>query len=87
MLVCRTLTVSGKLSIGVKGIECLECITVFTEVASHLSGNWHLICSQAVQFSGKKIIENVTVRNYWKERLLSILCFGKGSLGKSSILN
>ncbi|XP_068737681.1 uncharacterized protein [Montipora capricornis] len=36
---------------GVKGIECLECITVFTEVASHLSGNLHLICSQAVQFS------------------------------------
>ena len=33
---------------GVKGIELLECITVFTEVASHLSGNLHLICSQAV---------------------------------------
>ena len=39
---------------GVKGIERLECITVFTEVASHLSGNLHLFCSQAVQFSGKK---------------------------------
>ena len=33
---------------GVKGIERLECITVFTEVASHLSGKLHLICSQAV---------------------------------------
>ena len=44
--------------------------TVFTEVASHLSGNLHLICSQAVQFSGKKIIENVTVKNYWKERFV-----------------
>ena len=39
---------------SVKGIECLECITVFTEVASHLSGNLHLICSQAVSFQVKK---------------------------------
>ena len=36
---------------GVKGIERLECFTVFTEVASHLSGNLHLFCNQAVQFS------------------------------------
>ena len=34
---------------GVKGIEHLEFITVFTEVASHLSGNLHFICSQAVK--------------------------------------
>ena len=33
---------------GVKGIERLECITVFSEVASYLSSNLHLICSQAV---------------------------------------
>ena len=33
---------------GVKGIERLECITVFSEVASYLSGNLHLTCSQAV---------------------------------------
>ena len=26
---------------GVKGIERLECITVFSEVASYLSGNLH----------------------------------------------
>ena len=33
---------------GVKGIERLKCITVFSEVASYLSGNLHLICSQVV---------------------------------------
>ena len=57
VLLCRTLTASGKFSLGVKGIERLECITVFTEVVSQLCGNLHLLCSQAVKFSGKKIIE------------------------------
>ena len=35
--------------------------------------------------SGKKIIESVTVKNYLKESLSTILCIiiqGKGSLGK-----
>ena len=39
--------------------------------------------------SGKKIIGNVTAKNYLKETLLSILCFiiqGKGSSGKRLIL-
>ena len=31
---------------NVEGIEHFECITVFTEVASKLSGNLHLFCSQ-----------------------------------------
>ena len=42
------------------------------------------------QSSGKKIIGNVTKKNYLKESLLSILCFiiqGKDSLEKGLILN
>ena len=37
---------------NIEGIERLECITVFTEVASKLSGNLHLLCSQLCK--GKK---------------------------------
>ena len=75
---------------GVKGIERFECITVFTEVASQLSVNLHLFCTQSTlhSFQVQKIIENVTVKNYWKESLLSILCFvihGKGSSQKGLI--
>ena len=36
----------------IEGIERLECITVFTEVASKLSGNLHLFCTQLCK--GKK---------------------------------
>ena len=31
---------------NIEGIERLECITVFTEVASKLSGNLHLFFTQ-----------------------------------------
>ena len=31
---------------NIEGIKRLECITVFTEVASKLSGNLHLFCTQ-----------------------------------------
>ena len=37
---------------NIEGIERLECITVFTEVASKLSGNLHLFCTQLCK--GKK---------------------------------
>ena len=37
---------NGKFSVGLKGIERLECITLFREVASQLSGNLHLFCTQ-----------------------------------------
>ena len=37
---------NGKFRMGLKGIERLECITLFTEVASQLSGNLHLFCTQ-----------------------------------------
>ena len=43
---------------GLKGIERLECITLFTEVASQLSGNLHLFVLNSEQSSGKK--------NNWK---------------------
>ena len=57
---------------NIEGIERLECITVFTEVGSKLSGNLHLLCTQLCK--GKKI-GNVTVKNYLNEILLSLLCF------------
>ena len=57
---------------NIEGIENLECITVFTEVASKLSGNLHLFCNGLCK--GKKI-GNVTVKNYLNESLLSLLCF------------
>ena len=37
---------------SIEGIERLECITVFTEVASKLSGNLHLFLTQLCK--GKK---------------------------------
>ena len=40
---------------NIDAIECLECITVFTEIASKLSGNLHLICPQLSK--GKKKLE------------------------------
>ena len=36
-----------------EGIERLECITVFTKVASKLSGNLRLFCTQLCK--GKKL--------------------------------
>ena len=75
---------------GVKGIERLECITVFTKSHLSLLLSYIYFVLNSVQFSGKKKIENVTVRNYWKESLLSILCFtihGKGSSENGLILN
>ena len=40
---------------NIEGIERLECITVSAEVASKLSGNLHLFCSQL--WKGKKKLE------------------------------
>ena len=48
------------------------CLTVFTEVASKLSGKSHLFCTQLCK--GKKN-GNVTVKNYLNESLFSLLCF------------
>ena len=56
---------------------------VFTEVASKLSGNLHLFCTQLCA-KVKKEIGNVTVNNYLNESL-SLLCFiiyGQGSFEK-----
>ena len=39
-----------------EGIECLECITVFSEVSSKLSGNLHLFCTQLCK-GKKKLLE------------------------------
>ena len=64
-------------------------ITVFTEVASQLSGNLRLFCTQLYKVFNRNKIENVTVKNYLEESLLSILCFiihGQGSSEKG-ILN
>ena len=46
VVLCTSLKPNGKFCMGLKGIERLECITVFAEVASQLSGNLHLICTQ-----------------------------------------
>ena len=40
---------------NIEGIERLECITVFTEVTSKLSGKLHLFCTQLCK--GKKKLE------------------------------
>ena len=40
---------------NIEGIERLECITVFTEVASKLLGNLHLFFTQLCK--GKKKLE------------------------------
>ena len=40
---------------NIEGTEPLEGFTVFTEVASQLSGNLHLLCTQLCK--GKKIVE------------------------------
>ena len=88
LLLCTTPKPNDKFCMGVKGIERLEGITVFTEVASQLAGNLHLIYFSLHSFKVNKLIENVTVKNYWKESLLSILCFvihEKGSSKKGLI--
>ena len=54
-----------------EGIKVLECITVFTEVTSKLSGKLHSFCTQLCK--GKKN-GNVTMKNYLNESL-SFLCF------------
>ena len=67
---------------NIEGIERLECITVFTEVASKLSGKLHLLCTQLCK---AKIIGNVTVKTYLNHSFLSLLCFiiyGQGSFEK-----
>ena len=61
---------------------------MFIEVASKLSGNLHLLCTQLCK--GKKRNGNVTVKNYLNETLLSILCFiiyGQGSFEKGFDVN
>ena len=73
---------NGKFCRGLEGIECLECFTLFTEDASQLSGNLHLFCAQLCTVFRKT---KVTVKNYLKESLLSLLCFiihGQGSSEK-----
>ena len=67
-----------------EGIERLECITVFTEVAFKLSGKLHSFCTQLCRAKVKKN-GNVTLKNYLNESLLSLLCFiiyGQGSFEK-----
>ena len=57
----------------------LSCLTVYI----------YFVLNSA-QSSGKKISGNVTLKNYLKESLLSILCFiiyGRGSSEKGLILN
>ena len=69
-----------------EGMERLEYITVFTEVASKLSGNLYLFCTQPCK--GKKKIGNVTLKNYLNESLLSLLCFiiyNQGSFEKLTV--
>ena len=68
---------------NIEGIERLECLTLFTEIALKLSGNLLLFCTQLCK--GQKKIGNVTVKNYLNESLLSLLCFviyGQGSFEK-----
>ena len=66
-----------------EGIERLECITVFTEVASKLSGKLHSFYDSTQQ--RQKKIGNVTVKNYLNESLLfllSCIIYRQGSFEK-----
>ena len=72
---------------GVKGIDRLECITCLLK--SHLSclAIYNYFVLNSAQSSGKKKkkIGNMTMKNYLKESLLSLLCFiihGQGSSEK-----
>ena len=57
---------------------------MFTEVASQLPGNLQLFCTQlSTVFRLKKKIGNMTMKNYLKESLLSLLCFIIGGQGSS----
>ena len=49
---------------NIDAIKLFECITVFTEIASKLSGKLHFFCPELSR--GKKKIGNVTVKNYLK---------------------
>ena len=56
-MLCTTLKSNGKFCMGltnIEGIERLECITVFTEVASQLSGNLHLFFTELCSLQVKK---------------------------------
>ena len=67
---------------NIEEIERLECLTMFTEVASKLSGKLHFVLNSA---KIKKINGNVTVKIYLNKSLLSLLCFiiyGRGSFEK-----
>ena len=67
---------------NIEGIERLECITVFTEVASKLSGNLHLFCTQLCKGKKNWKCDSEKLLN---ESLLSLLCFiiyGQGSFEK-----
>ena len=74
---------NGKFCRGVKGIDRLECITCLLK--SHLSclAIYNYFVLNSAQSSGKKKnFGNMTMKNYLKESLLSLLCFiihGQGS--------
>ena len=78
MVLYKTLNSDGNFFMdltNIEGIERLECITVFTEVASYI----YFVLNSA------KVKKNVTVKNYLNESLLSLLCFiiyGQGSFEK-----
>ena len=55
---------------NIEGIGRLECITLFTEVASKLSGNLHLYF--VLNYAKVKKNGNVTVKNFLNESLLSL---------------
>ena len=55
LVLYTTLKSNGKFFMdltNIEGIECLQCITVLTEVTSKLSGNLQLFCTQLCK--GKK---------------------------------
>ena len=92
LMLCTTLKPNSKFCMGltnIEGIERLECICVYLS-RSKLSGNLHYFVFNSAQSSGKKKNGNVTVKNCFKESLLSILCFiihRKGSSEKGFFLN
>ena len=62
-------------------IKHLECICVYCCLAIYIY--FELTFAQSL---GKKIVGKVTVKNYFKENLLSILCFKRALILKFILL-
>ena len=84
LVLYTTLTSNGNFFMdltNIEGIERLECITVFTEVASKLSSNLHLFCTQP--WKVKKKLE----MGQWRITWMKACCLLSASLHTVKVLS